>query len=521
MKLNGLVVLCLSLVVAGLLLVGCGSNGGAGAAPSAGGGGAPTEGGILKVASGTDLDPPTFFTGTTTQMLVTGLVYDTLIKYPAQGLTPEPSLARSWQLSSGGKILTLQLRHDVSFQTGRKFTSKDVQFSIEQYADPRRAAQFQRTAAGVVGFDTSKPYEIKLTLAHPMSNILDLLSVVPILDRSTIKEFDSGKRLVGTGPFEFVSWTPGSRIVLKANRHYWGGPPHLEGVEVDVVPNPQTEVSQLRAGQVDGVLLATYVELRSLEASGQFQVLQLKGDERASYLGTNVENPALQDVRLRHAIADAIDRTRIAEDVYRGYAMPINLPWPEYSPAYEAQANQTYSLDQEKAKRLVAEIGTVPTLPLAYGAADSSVSATMAEILQSNLEEVGIPVKLEPLNGTQYLKDLIGGEFPALWISEHTFFQFNPSTLAMTAYPFNAESNTSNFKSPTYEAAATAAWEAPDPESPEAKKAYEEINKELLNEAFLIEIAKAPVIIALSPKVHGVTWTKQNQLDLDEAYLED
>jgi len=520
------------LVAVAMVSSGCGSNGGAGAATAASAdetatagdnastdaGGTPTDGGVLKLATSFDVDPPTFFTGNNAQAFIAGSVYDRLIDYPPDSLEPQPSLAKAWKLSKDGKALTLQLRDDVTFHTGRKFTSKDVQFSIEQYADPKRVAQFQRTAAAVVGFDTSKPYEVTLKLAHPTSNIFDLLATVPILDRRTIGEFDTGKNFVGTGPFEFVSWTPGSKVVLKANKDYWGGAPHLEGAELEIVPNSQTQVSQLRAGQVDGIYDASFVDLQSLEASGQFQLLKLIGTDRALYVGANVESNVLKDPRLRQAIAYAVDRDRIANDVFRGFATPINLPWPSYSPAYSAKDNTTYTLDTDKAKQLVGEIGNVPTVPLSYVAESPNASAS-AQIIQSNLEAVGIPVKLEPTDVAQATKQLIGGEYPGLWVTEHSFGQFSPSTLAVTAYPFNAEQNASNFASPAYEKAADAAWESPEPKSPAALQAYKQINDILLKDLFLIELVDFDPVVAATPDLHGVTWTKRNELDLANAYL--
>jgi peptide/nickel transport system substrate-binding protein len=507
------------LLAAALISTGCGSNGGAaGDASAASADSTPTDGGVLKLATSFDLDPPTFFTGNNAQAFVAGLVYDRLIDYPPNSLEPQPSLATSWKLSKDGKSLTLKLRNGVTFHTGRKFTSKDVQFSIEQYADPKRAAQFQRTAAAVVGFDTSKPDEITLELAHPTSNIFDLLSVVPILDRNTIGEFDSGKNFVGTGPFEFVSWAPGSKVVLKANKNYWGGAPHLEGVELNIVPSPQTQVSELRAGQVDGIFDASFLDLQSLEQSGQYQLLKETGTDRDLYIGANVESSALKDPRLREAIAYAVDRERIANDVFRGFGTAINLPWPSYSPAYEAKDNNAYPHDTEKAEQLVGEIGNVPTVPLSY-LTESPSSSAAAQIIQSNLEEVGISVKLEPTDSAEATKLLIGGEYPGLWVSEHSFAQYTPSTLAVTAYPFNAEMNASNFSSPAYEDAANTAWESPEAGSPAALQAYKQINEILLKELFVIELVDFDPVLATTPNLHGVTWTKRNELNLTKAYL--
>lgn len=484
-------------------------------------GGGSSDGGVLRIGSTTDIVPATFFTNSAeVTNTVVGAVYDSLIDYPLDSLEPEPRLATSWKVAKDGTSITLQLRDDVTFHSGREFTSKDVEFSIKAWADPANAVQLQRTAAAVTGFDTSDPHAITLTFDHPLSNILDLLDMVPIIDSESYDDLKEGKSYVGTGPFVFKSWTPGSKVVLERNDDYWGDEPQLDGIEIDVVADPQAQVSQLRSGQLDLVTGASSRDLATLKGEDGFQVDQFDGAENEVYVGADLTNPDLQDLKLRQAIAYALDRQRIVDEVFQGVGYPGNLPWASTSPAYDEQANQTYTLDVDKAKELVGQLKDHPTVPLAYPAGNANYEA-IAQIVQANLEEVGIKTRLEPQEFTQFIKQLIGGTFGGLWILQHNYAQYTPSTLTVSAYPFNADKNASHFESEAYRAHANAAWERASGTDAGAEKVYQQLNQDLLDNLFLIEIAVVPPQIASSSKVHDVGYSKRNELDLRQTSLSD
>jgi peptide/nickel transport system substrate-binding protein len=487
---------------------------------SASAGGTAQSGGTLQVGTTTDLVPAAIFTNSNDAInLLIGQVYDSLIDYPDNSLTPKPSLATSWHLAADGKSLTLNLRKGVTFHTGRTFTSKDVEFSIKTWADPKWTVQFQRTAAAITGFDTSKPYQITLKFDHPLSNILDLLDAMPIIDRATFSDLEKGTRYVGTGPFEFVSWKPQSEIVLKRNPHYWRDTPKLDGVDVHVIPDPQSLVSELRSGQLDMIIGAGNRDLQTLSKTGSYNAIPFKGSERQTYVGVNVDNPYLKNYKLREAIAYAVDRKRIVDEVYRGVGYPIVLPWPTYSPAYNAKDNQKFAQNIAKAKALMQQVGKVPTLPLEYSTANPNWEA-IAQIVQANLKEIGINVQLIPNENSTQIDKLIGGKFPALWIQDHAYAQYTPSTLAVTAYPFNADNNTSHFVNKKYQNDANAAWETPSGQSKAALGAYAALNHDLLNSLFLIELSATYEETATAGYVHGVTWTKRSEPTLGGAWLD-
>lgn len=482
--------------------------------------GEPRDGGVLRLGVPTDLQPTVVFSNTSegTNTLI-GLVYDTLVDYGPDTLEPQPSLATSWELAPDGRSLTLQLRDDVTFHSGRPFTSEDVEFSIRNtFADPKWAVQLQRTAAAVTRFDTSKPHEITLGFDKPLSNIFDLLDMVPIVDRESFDQLRAGKEYVGTGAFEFDAWQPGSKIEFSANEDYWDGAPHLDGVEVSVITDANAEVAQLRAGQLDAIVGGSNRDLESLADSGRFTVQPYQGADNQVYVGANVDNPGLKDKRLRQAIAYAVDRERILGEVYRGVGRANSLAWPEYSPAYDEELDTHYQRDVERAEQLVAEVGEIPVLPLGYPAGNPNLEQT-AQIVQGDLEEVGIRTRLEPVEQAQFIQQLITGKFEALWILTHAYAQYTPSTLAVSAYPFNADKNASHFSSPSYSANSLAAWRLTDPTGEKARDLYRELSQELLDEAFLIELVTTYQQVSTSTDVHDIAWSKRSELDLSDAYL--
>ncbi|MEE2031817.1 ABC transporter substrate-binding protein [Rhodococcus chondri] len=477
-----------------------------------------TEGGVLRIGDGGDLTPATLFSGATAQATVTGLVYDTLISYPPEGLEPRPELARSWDVSPDGRSVRLVLRDDVTFHDGKPLTSADAEFSLRTYADPVRAGQLARTAALITEYDTSDPHALTLTLAQPAGNILDLLDIVPIIDRATLADLDSGKGYNGTGAFRFAEWKPGTSITFEANEDYWDGAPHLDGVEYVIVPDAQTRAAQLRSGQLDLLLGVSPRDADQLASDKAFQVVDQSGVQRTWYIGANVQAPGLDDVRVRQAIAYAVDNERIVADVYSGHGTAASLPWPEYSPAFDADLNATYNQDLDRAKSLVAEAGDIPVIPITY-TTGSTESEAIAQIVQADLAAAGIDTTLEPVDNATNLEHLIGGTYGGLWITAHTYAQYTPVTLPTSAYPFNANKNTSNFVDPDYQAAVEATWRIVDPAGLEAETAYRTLNTELLDNAFVIELFNHENQLAMSADVHGVDWSKKAELDLSDAYL--
>nr|WP_245672756.1 ABC transporter substrate-binding protein [Aldersonia kunmingensis] len=482
--------------------------------------GEPVRGGTLKAGIQSDVIPASFLTNTSGAVFIIGLTYDSLIRYPDDKVEPQPLLAKSWQLAADGLSLSLDLRDDVKFHSGRPFTSKDVEFSIRTYADPKWTAQLKGTAAAVTEFDTSDPHRIVLKFAHPLGNIFDLLDTVPILDSESIDQLAAGTAFIGTGPFKLTDRKPNSSITFERNENYWQPDrPYLDRVELAIIPDSQALLTALKSGQIQVATELNYRDAETIGKTDGFAAEPLEGAELQIYVGTNVENPFLADPRVRRAIAYALDRDRIIAEVFRGSGYTTNLPWPKSSPAYDEKRNTTFTRDIAKSKELLAQVGgTPPVLPLTYGAGNAFYEAT-AQIVQSNLAEIGITVELQPIEQATFVKQLIAAQFPGLWVTFHSWAQYVPSTLTVSAYPFNARKNASRYQSPAYITAADAAWQVADGTSAEAVQRYGAVSDQLLEGLFLIEIGVVLRQLTTAEKVHGVGWTKRSEILYTDAYL--
>ncbi|MEU4804167.1 ABC transporter substrate-binding protein [Actinosynnema sp. NPDC023587] len=481
---------------------------------------APRTGGIAELGVTLDLVPANVFTNSNAAITtLVGLVYDSLVRYDREGLDPKPALATEWAVGDGGRTVTLKLRGGVKFHTGRPFTSADVKYSLETYTDPRWNGQLLSTAKAVTGIETPAPDQVVLRLEHPVSNLFDLLETVPVIDSETAGDIASGKRFVGTGAFEFESWRPNTDLTFTRNADHWDGAPYLDGLHVRVVPDGQSLLAAVKSGQVHLARGIGYRDAEAAAATPGLRSIPLAGAELQAYVGLNVTAPGLDDPKVRQAVAHALDRDRIIKEVYRDQGYPASLPWPRTSPAYDEELDRRHRRDVGKAEALLAEHGApLPEIPLAYVGNDPAFTA-IAQIVQNNLAEVGIAVKLEPVDSTQFVKQLIGAQFPGLWTTNHSWAQLSPATLTVSAYPFNARRNASRFSSPAYTAAAEAAWTLPAATGPEATAAYREVSEQLLAGGFLAEIGVVLEQFVVRDALQGVDWSRRRELDLGKAHL--
>lgn len=489
----------------------------------------PRHGGRLAAGLSADVIPANFFTNTSSITVIIGLAYESLIRYPNDHVEPTPRLATKWRLASSGRSIKLWLRKGVTFHNGRPFTGKDVESSIRTYALPKWNGQMRSTAAAITGFDHHDDHTVTLRFTHPLGNLFDLLDTVPIIDIDSLDQLGAGTAFIGTGPFRVRAWQPNTSIIFDRYDGYWQKDrPYLDGVDARIMTDAQSSLAALRSGQIELSNNIAFLDLKNLVKRGQFRSISFTGAETQLYVGANVHAKPLDDIRVRQAIAYSLDRERIVRDVLRGAGYPINVPWPKYSPAYDEELNRTYSRDVDKAKALVSEVGDLPTIKLNYST-PSPTDAAVATIVQSNLADAGIRVELEPLQSAQATKTLIGAKYQGLWLATHSWAQYIPSTLTVSAYPFNAAHNASHYNSPTYSGDADSAWKLPAINSgtdaasrsagDRAAQHYAALSRDLLESLFLIEMCVKFNQVGVSNRLQGVDYTKRSELLLTDAFL--
>ncbi|MFE5712052.1 ABC transporter substrate-binding protein [Streptomyces sp. NPDC056501] len=508
----------------GLGLAGCRSAvseaeapAGQGKAGEAGKAGAePRRGGTLSVAVNADFTPSLLF-AQSAQSLQQRLIYNTLTRYDDR-LKPQPELATSWEYAKDGRSITLALRTGVTFHDGRPFTADDVVFAVKNLQNPLRAAQLRVTAAAVTGFEKRGDHELVLKLAHPVNNLFDLFEFMIITDRQSVEEAVAGKKLIGTGPFKLTEWRPGSGLSLTRNETYWNpGRPYLDGVELRVVPQADALLSSLRTGQSQLSFSVPGKNLALIAASPELAISEYSTGGGAVYLGVNTTVAPLNDRTVRQALAWGVDRERILKQVLGGYGLASATPWPKSSPAFTEAGRTHYTHNPGKARELLRSAGhTRLDLPLLH--VNLPGETAVAEAVQYDLRQIGVHVTLQPTDSAAAQKNLISQNMPALWTMGHGFAQVQPSTLAVSAYPFNEAKNTSKYRSAAYTKVVREAWTTPA-EGARANTLRQQITDTLLDEAFIIDLAIRGAVQVSAKKLHGVTLNKFSYLNLDDAYL--
>jgi peptide/nickel transport system substrate-binding protein len=343
-------------------------------AAAAGGSSSPAAAEKLTARFGTtfdadNLNPFIGYSGTAYEVF--HLNYDFLVGYETD-LSPRPELATSWETSADGKVWTFHLRKGVKWQDGKPFTAADVVFTYRYIID-NDLTSFTSYTNSIVEVEAVDDLTVTMTCSKPKANMLRLW--IPILPEHIWSKVP-GKRagidwavkppIVGTGPFQTVEVKKGEYIKLVKNPDYWQkGKPTIDELVVSIYQNPDTMTQDLKTGALDyaqGIPAAQFKALsseQSLMANAAniryFDELCMNCYDDPHSLGS----PVLRDEEFRRAISWAVDKQKIVDFAYGGYAKVghgiITPDVPDY--AWEPTPEQAFGFDPEKAKQLLDEAG--------------------------------------------------------------------------------------------------------------------------------------------------------------------
>lgn len=344
---------------------------------------------------------------------VAGSLYNGLVELD-QDLRPQPDLAQRWTVSEGGTVYTFDLVPNARWHDGTPFTSADVRFTFEEVLLKHHARTKASLGAVIVAIDTPAPHTVVFRLRRPYGALLQLLNVTeaPILPRHVYQGGDPlnhprNVRPVGTGPFKLDSYKTDQQVVMVRNTDYFKqGLPYLDRLVFRVVPDANAQTLALLAGEADYVGLVNAAEVERLRARPDLAVAQTAfgtgGGNCITTLSFNLERKPLSDLRVRQAIAHAIDREQILRDVQFGLgkvpaaAISSGLTWA-HAPGTLAQ----YKTSPQRAQELLDAAGLAPgpdgvrmTLELLHFPTFNRVG----EVLRQNLAKVGIKVVQKPLD---------------------------------------------------------------------------------------------------------------------------
>jgi peptide/nickel transport system substrate-binding protein len=484
---------------------------------------APHRGGVFRlvVEAPHYLDPAAV--DSVYDALPVGQIFDGLVALDP-GLNIVPALADTWTISRDGRIYTIHLRDGVRFHDGTPLTSADVVYSVKRLLDPARqkksigvsylqvvdgapaySAGRSRELPGISAIDANR-LEIRLT--RPYLSFLEVLAmddlrIVPQKTLTAMGEAAFHRAPVGTGPFRFASWTD-RELTLEANPDYFGGAPYLDRVVI-LFPRPDehdTGNARFARGETE-MVQPTSDALPALLADPTVEVHRYQ-DLSLSFMGMNTGIPPLTDVRVRRAIAYAIDRKSLAgvSPATRREAQGILPPGlPSYSPSPKA-----LPFDPSASRRLLAEAGHpggrgLPPIRFYTAQSDSSDVNQGIEQLQRNLAAIGITLEVHKVTWRDLIariEDHAAPSFQLGWVADLP----DPDSFLRTLFEPGGSANYFDFLDK--ETGLSLERGASETNPLERARIYREIEQSVLDKAPLVPLFHSMGMIASRRTVHGL-----------------
>jgi peptide/nickel transport system substrate-binding protein len=330
-----------------------------------------------------------------------------------------PLLAEKWTFSPDLKTLTFTLKPNVKFQDGEAFTSKDVKASFERYGAKDSTNKDKPFFASIEQIETPDPLTVVLHFKEPSFQALYHLGTETAVVIDEKSAAGAATNPVGTGPYKFGSWIKGASLTLDK----WDGYREADKVPLShatfrFISDPAAEVTALLAGDVD-----VFANLQNIQALGQFkdnpkfQTL-IGGTEGKVILAINNKRKPLDNVKVRQAIAHAIDRKAIIDGAMDGYGTPIGSHMTPNDPGY-IDLTGMYPHDPEKAKALLKEAGVTTPLDLTLILPPPGYARQGGQIIAAELAEVGINAKIQEVEWAQWLSGVYKDKNYDLTIVNH------------------------------------------------------------------------------------------------------
>jgi peptide/nickel transport system substrate-binding protein len=366
-------------------------------------------------------DPPMFnraITNDAAASVMGASIYSWLLDYD-QDLNFQPDLCQSHEVSKDGKTHTFRLASGVKWHDGKPFTSKDAKYSFEQ-ASMKFMSSIRAVAPMFESIETPDDNTLVFKLTGPIADLeyfmLGDCAILPkhIYEGTDIQKNEANWKPIGTGPFKFGEWVKGSHITLVKNEDYFKkNLPYLDRIIVKIIPEAAARILALKTGEIHGIpsMWLPMSEVPELEKDPAFKVFIRKVNIRHSSIPIvfNYEKPILSDVRVRQAIAYAVDKKEIIEESLYGYGRVGTANVPPGSKAFDATLPNYEKPDIEEANKLLDEAGYPKksdgtrfpleiTCMAGYGVGEKST-----ELVKGQLAKVGIDVKIRALERSSFI----------------------------------------------------------------------------------------------------------------------
>jgi peptide/nickel transport system substrate-binding protein len=344
---------------------------------------------------------------------IDGLLFDNLLSRD-EHLSVKPGLAEDWEIPDP-KTYIFHLRKGLRFSDGRPLTARDVKWSFDSLLQGKVRSTKAATYRPVDHIDLPDDYTVIFHLKQPWAALLwnvaggGGMGIVPYGSGT-----EASQHPVGSGPFRFVSAEQDKEVIIERNDNYWGQKVKLARVRFAVVPDTTTRALELRKGSADLEINALTPDMESaLQREPRLALMRGPGT-RLAYMAFNLRDPILNDVRVRHALAYALDSRPLIRFLLGGEARPADSVLPPESWAYDPRVAK-YAYDPAKARRLLDDAGYSDKngirFHLVMKTSTEEASRAMASVFQQQLRDVGIALEIRSFEFATFFSDITHGEF--------------------------------------------------------------------------------------------------------------
>ena len=359
----------------------------------------------------------------------------------------------------------------------------------------------------------TSPTSLTINFSSPLSNIYDFLDQTVIVDQETYANLGDGSEVIGTGPYEFVNWTPGASYTLERYEDYRDEEvANIDSIEYAVILDATAELSAVRSGRVQVAYGLSTNDVQEFVGNDQYTVVDSGGTIYP--FGMNTTIAPFDNAEVRQALFYAVDSERINDQIMEGTGTITDLFWSPNTPGYSQDLAETYTYDPELATQMIEDAGATGTeVPIVF--MQTPVMSSVFEIVANNLAAIGLEATAVPLDSPTFIARQIDGDLGPVFLGTHGQIGRGPATL-LDSLPTLREGNPSQFWTDEYEELRQGVKTA---SADDSVQALEALSAYMVEQAFVLPILQAPRQVIVSNEVEGLEIGLFSELIAHNAYV--
>jgi len=474
---------------------------------------------IARLSDANNLDPH-FSTQINSMAVIQHKVYEGLVQLDKNS-EYKPLLASEWK-QLDDLTWEFKLRQGVTFHDGAPFNAEAVQKTVARVLDKNNPSPKYNMFEMIKEVKAVDEYTIQFKLNYAFAPLLSVLASAEgsILSPKAIEQYgkELSKHPTGTGPFVFESWTPGQEIVLVKNEKYWGDKPKIDKVVFKTVPEDATRVAMVETGEAHAAEQLPVTEVERVQSSSAMSLGRFEAFA-TDHIGINTKKKPFDDLRVRQAIAYAIDKEAIIAGVYNNVGKKADSTLGPKVIGYSPNV-KSYPYDLNKAKALLAEAGYPNGFKATVYLNDNKARINVAEVLQSQLKQIGIDLEVKVLEFGAYLEAAAKGEtdlFISGWGNATGDADYNQINIYHSK-SHGLPGNHSFYANPEVDKLIEAGRKEKDPEK--RKAIYEKSVQLEMDDVAIIPYRSVENLAAISKNVQGLWINPSGYVEINEVTIQ-